>query len=89
MLDWEKHTNAAMDRIAIFFELDDKTKYSPRFKKFIFWMGYKFTPFVLQITSIIIMFWIAFRVFGRYGFEKAVIILLVIIIVSLRSIKKD
>jgi len=84
---FEEIAKKAMDRIVLFFELEDETKYSKRFKKFIFWMGYKFTPAVISIASAIILFVIAFKIYNKSGFEKTIVILMVLIILSLRNLK--
>lgn len=86
---FEEIAKKGMDKIAIWFDLDDKERYSARFRKFIMWWGYKGIPAVLNIASIIILFWIAFRIYGRYGFERTAIVLMLIIIITLRGLKKE
>jgi len=88
VLDFHKLSRKATDRIFDYFDLFTDGKYPPRFKKFLEWYGYKFQPVLLSFASTIIMFIIFFRIYDRVGFEKVIIILLILVIISIRSLKK-
>lgn len=88
MFDFEKLAEKQFWKIWVWLDLDDKKKYSERFRKIIKWWGLKASPFILNITSIILLFYIFFRIYARSGFEKTAIILLLIIIITLRGISQ-
>jgi len=91
MFDFEKISKDTFDKISIKFGIEDKENeniYSPRFKKVYFWFGNTGIPAFLNLVSIVLLFIIFFRIFGISGFEKTVIILLLVIIINLRSLKK-
>lgn len=87
LFDFEKISRKMTDKVFDYFELFTDGKYPKKFKKFIEWYGYKFQPVFLNISSMVLMFWIFFRVYGRVGFEKTIIILMLLIIISLRNLK--
>jgi len=85
MFDFTPILKKGMDKIWLYFGIDDDPIYTPRFKKFIKWFGYTFSPFVMNIASFIILFWIFKRVNANYGIEMAVILGFVIIIFILKG----
>jgi len=89
MFDLEKWSKGQTDKIFLWFNLDDDPIYTPRFKRFIKWFGYKLNPFILHIASFIILIWIFNRINTNYGFERVVILGFVIVIFSLRSLKNE
>jgi len=84
--DWSKKQT---DKIFLWFNLDTDPIFSPRFKRFIKWFGYKFNPALLKIASFIILIWIFNKIYTNYGIEKLVIIAFVIIIFTLRGISSE
>lgn len=91
MFDFEKISKDVFDRITIMFGIDEKENkhiFSKRFKKVYYWIGYKGIPTFLSIISMILLFVIFFRIYANSGFEKTVIILLLVIILTLRGLKK-
>jgi hypothetical protein len=88
LLDFEKYTASAMDRIVAQFKIDTDPIYSPRFRKGIKWFGYSLIPAILSFATVIIMFLIFFRIYGSLGFEKTVITLLVLTLFALNSQSK-
>jgi len=87
VLDWQDLSKKATDRVFSYFELFTDGKYPKRFRKFLEWYGYKFQPILLSLSSTLLLFWIFLRVYGRIGFEKTIIILMIIIIITIRTIK--
>jgi hypothetical protein len=87
LLDFKNLSKKATDRVFNYFDVFVDGNYPPKFRKFLEWYGYKFQPFLLNISSMIIFFWIFLRIFDRVGFEKTAIILLMIIIITLRGLK--
>lgn len=83
---FEEMAKKQMDKIFIKFNIETDPIYTPRFRKFIKFVGYKVVPAILQITTIIVLFWIMFKIYNRSGFEKVMIILNIIIILTLRSL---
>ena len=61
--------------------------YSPRFQKYILFIIDKVVPFVSTLAGAIAFFYIIFKIKNSRGFEDAVIILLVILIIVLRSVR--
>jgi len=91
MFDFDKITRDIFDKISLKFGIEDPNNshiYTNRFKKVYFWFGNTGIPGFLNIVSIILLFYIFFRIYDRSGFEKTLIILLLIIIITLRGIKK-
>lgn len=91
MFDFEKWVSEGFERIGIMFGIDEPENekiYSKRFKKVYRWFGNKGVPAFLSIVSIVLLFWIFFRVYNNSGFEKTVVILLLVIIITLRGLKK-
>lgn len=92
IFDFEKFVGSAFNRISLMFGIEDdenKNIYTPRFKKVYYWFGYTGIPAFLSIVSVVLLFVIFFRLYGRLGFEKAVISLLLVIIVTLRGLKPN
>lgn len=87
VLDWEKLSKKATDKVFDYFDVFVDGNYPPKFRKFLEWYGYKFQPFFLNIASTMLLFWIFFRIFDRIGFEKTIIIILTIVIITLRGLK--
>lgn len=88
MFDFEKISRDIYDRIDIYFDVENDPIYSPKFKKRLRWIGYTAIPTFLNIVSIVMLFYIFFRIYNNSGFEKTVVILLLIIILSIRGLKK-
>lgn len=82
----EEVAEKVMDRIWIGFNLDDKQFYGRRFRKSIKWFGYKAIPAIISITTIVITFWIAYKLYNNVGFEKTIIIIAVLILITGRGI---
>lgn len=76
-------------RIELWFDIENDPIFSPRFRKAMKWVGYTGIPAFLSIVTIILFFYIYFRIYGKIGFEKTVVSLLIIIVITLRSIKPD
>ncbi len=87
MLDWNDLSKKATDKVFLYFDVFTDAKYPKGFRKFLKWYGYKFQPILLSLSSTLLLFWIFLRVYGRVGFEKTVIILMIIIIITIRTIK--
>ncbi len=91
IFDFEKWVSSGFDRISLMFGIEEPENekiYTKRFKKVYYWFGNIGIPAFLSIVSIVLLFTIFFRIYGRSGFEKTVIILLLIIIITLRGQKK-
>lgn len=91
MFDISEISKDVFDKISLMFGIEDeenKKIYSKRFKKIYYWFGYKGIPSFLSLVSIVLFFYIFFRIYSRSGFEKTVITLLLIIIITLRGLKK-
>ena len=80
--EWSKKKT---DEIFTWFNLDTDPIFSPRFKRFIKWLGYKFNPFVLQVAGFIILLWIFNKIYVGAGMDKLMIVFMVIVIFSLRG----
>ena len=89
MFDFEKWTKMQTDKIFLYFNIDDDPIYSSRFKRFIKFIGYTLNPAILSIASFIILIWIFNRINTNYGFERMVIVAMVIIIFSLRGMNSN
>jgi hypothetical protein len=87
VLDFQKFSKKATDRVFDYFDVFTDGKYPKKFRKFLEWYGYKFQPVFLSFASTLILFWIFLRVFDRIGFEKTIIILMVLIIITIRTLK--
>lgn len=61
--------------------------YDEKFRRFIYFVGYKAMPFIFQIATYFTLFWVLSRVKGKYGFETAVLVCLIMLI--LRKNDKD
>lgn len=85
MIDFNKLNKKYMDKIMKHFKVDTDPIFSSRFVKFIKWFGYKLMPVVLTITGILMLFWIFTKIYDRSGFEKTIIYLLILILISLRG----
>lgn len=88
VLDFEGIMKKNVDKIFAWFNLDDDPIYTTRFKKVIKWFAYKFSPFVLNVASFIILVYIFNKIHDNYGLDKVIIIGFVIIIFSIRSLSK-
>lgn len=83
LIDYEKWTAQAMDKICLQFNLDTDPIYSKRFKGGIKWVGYKLLPAILTISTIIVMFYIFFQIIlPKVGFEKTLLTLLILLLWS-------
>lgn len=89
MFDFEKWSKEQTDKIFLWFNVDTDPIYTPRFKKFIKFIGYKLNPFILSIASFIILIWIFNRINNVYGIEKVLILGLVIMIFTLRGMSNE
>lgn len=87
MFDWHRLSKNATDRVFDYFDVFTDGKYPKKFERFIKWYGYKFQPVLLSFSSTMLMFWIFFRVFGRIGYEKTMIILMILAIITIRDLK--
>lgn len=90
MFDFSKIVKETFDRITLMFGIEDEENskiFSKRFKKVYYWFGETGIPAFLGFVSIILFFYIFFRIYNRSGFEKTVIILLMLVIVTLRGMK--
>lgn len=91
MFDFDTITRYVFDRISIMFGIDEKENehiYGKKFKKVYYWIGYKGIPAFLNIVSIFLLFFIFFRIYGKLGFERTVITLLILCVISLRAKNK-
>ena len=86
---FEEYSKKIMDKIVKHFDLDNDPIYPEKFKKFIKWFGYKGMPFILSIATILVLFWIMFRIYDRSGFERVIIIMLILILLAVRNISKQ
>jgi len=89
MFDFDKWSKKQTEKIFLYFNLDDDPIYTPKFKRFIKWFGFKLNPFILNIASFIILIWILNRINTNYGFEKMVAVGIVIIVFVLRGIANE
>jgi hypothetical protein len=85
-IDFDGIAEKNMNKICAYFNLDGNEIYSPRFRRFIKFFGYKFLPFVLNIAGFIIMIMIFQRILKASGIETLFIVVSVIIIFSLGDI---
>jgi uncharacterized membrane protein len=60
-------------------------QFSPKFSKFIEWYLYTGMPFILKVATYIIALWLFNKFHTKYGFEKVVIILLVLLLLKSHS----
>lgn len=72
-------TDRAVDQILVRMNIDTDPIFTVGFRKFIRWFGYKAIPFVLNIASFIVMVFIFNKVLAAVGFEKTVVLLLVLL----------
>jgi hypothetical protein len=72
-------TTVAVDDIFRRMNIDTDPIFTPRFRKFIKWLGYSAIPFIFNISSIIVKIWLFTKAYNLFGFEKTVIVLLVLI----------
>jgi hypothetical protein len=79
-------TDRVVDQILVRMNVDTDPIFTQGFRKFIRWFGYKAIPFILNIASFIVMIFIFNKVLATIGFEKTVVILLVLL--YLKSPKK-
>lgn len=89
-IDFDTITRNIFDRISIMFgieEEENKHIYSKKFKKIYYWIGYTGIPAFLGFVSIILMFYIFFRAYNRFGFERTMITLMILVVISLRGLK--
>jgi len=86
MFDFEKITKRNTDKIIKKYNIDFDPIYTPRFKKFIKWFGYDLIPTIMNFTSFIILAKIFFTIESKSGIETVLIISLIMIVFSLRSI---
>lgn len=92
LIDFEWIIKKMFVQIAMWFGIEDdenKKIYTDKFKKIYWWMGDVGVPAFLSIVSVILLFWIFFRIYGRIGFEKTIITLFIILIVSVGNNKKN
>lgn len=89
MFDFENIMKKNMDKVFAHYNIDTDPIYSNQFRKGIRWFAYKFSPFVLNIASFIILVWILNKINTAVGFEKTIIVVSVIVIFTLRSIGKS
>jgi len=87
MLDFDKYTEEAFNHIKVWFNIETDPIFSTRFRKILDFVGYKVIPFIMNVASFIILIWILNRISTNYGFERAVIVGIVIIIFSLKGKK--
>jgi len=87
MFDYEKYTALGMDKVVSITKLDTDENLTPKFRKRIKWVGYTFTPFVLKITTTIVFIYIVSKIYTGSGYEKTVLFLLTLILLSLRGKK--
>lgn len=86
MFDFEGIFEKQVDKIKKKFDIDTDPIFTPRFKKIFNFMAYKFFPFVLNIATFIILLRILYLISNRTTPENAILVALVIIILTLRSI---
>ena len=68
------------------FNIDSDPIFTPGFRRFIKWFAYKAMPFVLTIAGFVVMFWFYFRIYDKYGFERVVLVVLLLILISLQRL---
>lgn len=86
MFDFNDWSKKQTDKIFLYFNLDTDPIYTPKFKKFIKFIGYTLNPFILNIASFIILIYIFNRINTNYGMEKVFIVAMVITIFSIRGL---
>jgi hypothetical protein len=64
--------------------IDQDPIYTTKFKKFIRFMGEKFTPFILNIASFFLLLFIFGRILASYGIERLFVLFMVIFVMSLK-----
>jgi hypothetical protein len=72
-------TTIAVDEIFKRMKVDTDPLYTPRFRKFIRWFGYSAIPFIFTVATFIVMVWLFNRIYGGIGFERTIIVLLVLL----------
>lgn len=87
VFEFDKVCRDIYDRIEIWFDIENDPIYSDKFKRRLRWFGYTGIPAFLNFVSIILFFIIFFRIYASAGFEKTVIILLLVIVITLRGLK--
>ena len=88
LLDLDRYVKDAIDYIAIWFGINDPAKekiFGKTFRKVYYFVGYSMIPFILQITSFIILIWIFNRIQDKYGVERLLSVLGAILAMSLRG----
>jgi len=88
MFDFTPILKKGMDKIWLYYGIEDDPIYSKKFKRFIKWFAYKFSPFVMNVATFIILLNIFNRVNKAYGIDSVVILGLVIIIFILKGISE-
>ena len=55
---------------------------SDRMMRFMRFFGYKVLPFLVSITTYFTLFWILNKVYTKYGFERVILVVMVILILK-------
>jgi len=85
---FEKITREIYKKVQKKMKIETDPIFDGRPRKVFNWIGFTGIPSLLIIASIITLFWIYYRIYGIIGFEKTVISLLLLILLSLRAMKK-
>jgi hypothetical protein len=75
-------TDRAVDQILVRMNVDTDPIFTPGFRKFIRWFGYRAIPFIFNVATFIVMVYLFNKILDKIGFEKTVVILLVLLLVS-------
>jgi hypothetical protein len=81
MFDWDNIYKKYMDRTMLY-AMELAPDMGKGFKSFLDFLAYKFFPFILRIVSYIILFYIMNTVYNKYGIERVIIVIGVILILK-------
>lgn len=86
MFNITKFSKKATDKVLLYMNFFDDNPEQSRFGRFIIWYGYKFQPFFINIAMMVVFFYIIHRIYGKYDFERTMIWLIAVLILTMRGL---
>jgi hypothetical protein len=89
---FEKTIKKVTDRFKVQidkFAAEKDLQLSPKLMRFIDWYLYTAMPFIFKIVTYLSSLWIFNKIHTKYGFEKVVIILLVLLLLKSENQKES
>lgn len=85
--DFEKFCKKQTEKIKVLFKMNQQPElFTPKVIKFVDWWGWKFTPFLLTFATFLTTGWIFNRIQTKYGTEKLIIVIAIIVLFMLGGI---